>query len=144
MRDRSLLAAVVALLGLLTGLLTGVQQLLPILTRRGDRSLGILIPAIGLVMFAVTTIAVFAAGYWAGTRTDVEREYLEIALLFGLVGGAATLVGSLLVPFLGAGEAINDTPAIVFGSAAYTGFVQVFNFAITGIAGAAVATFRQE
>ena len=143
MRDRLPLAAAVALLGLLTGLLTGVRQFLPILTQRSDLPLRALIPAIGLVMFAVTTLAVFAAGYWAGTRTDVEREYLEIALLFGLVGGAATLVGSLVVPFFGAGDAVNDSLAIVVGSAVYTGFVQVFNFAITGIAGAAVATFRR-
>lgn len=142
MRDRLPLAVAVGLLGLLAGSLIRLKQLLPTLIQRNVLTVSIF-PTIGLVEFLVSPLALFAVGYWAGTRTDLEREYRKLGLLFGLVGGATTFLASLVVSLVGVADVVFHNPLEVVGFAVSTGFVQVFNFAITGIAGAAVATFRR-
>ncbi|WP_396611958.1 hypothetical protein ACH9L7_01350 [Haloferax sp. S1W] len=130
----------VALVGLVIGVVTAVQQFLPVVAHRNAVPLGALAMGMGVVSFLLSPVVVFLTGYWAGGRADIAAEYKSFAALFGLVGGVAALVG--FVP-----AAIAIVPAGEFelrlvGSGLYNVIVRGVDFAITGLAGGAVAHLR--
>ena len=140
MQHRTVLTVVVALLGLLTGALTGAGQLLPILVERTASSTGALAMGLSVVSFAVNPVVLLGVGYWAGTRVDVAAEYGGLLLVLGAVGGVATAVGYLAVVSL-AVSGVGAAGSLLFG-VGYNAVVQAVNFAVTGFAGAALAQFR--
>lgn len=134
--------AVAALLGAVAGVLSATQQFLPVVLHRPVTTVGVVLGAVSLVSILVSPVAVFAVGYWAGRDVDVASRYGRLAVTFGLVAGVASLVGYVVVAV---GVVAPDTgreALSILIPAAYTTVVRGLNFAITGLAGAAVAQFR--
>lgn len=142
MRTRRSLAAAAAVLGLLSGAVSAAGQFLPVLVDRADPSFGFLAVGMTTASFLLSTVLLFAVAYWHGTAVDVAAEYGSIALVVALVGGGASLVGFLVVGLLaaGPGEFVRATGILLSG--VYTVALRVVDFAITGIAGAAIGHFR--
>ncbi|MFC7046806.1 hypothetical protein ACFQH6_16615 [Halobacteriaceae archaeon GCM10025711] len=142
MHDNRPLALAGALLGLLAGALAATGQFLPVVLDRHPSNLGFLVMGTNVVSLLVSPVALFGVGYWVGTDVDVTTEWASIALVVGLVGGAATLVGYLVVALLSVRPDAGREITMIVVTAGYTAIVRVFDFAITGLAGAAVAEFR--
>ena len=150
MRTRQI-ALAVTLLGLLGGAVTAVSQFLPTLVNRSpaasglsgaptSASIGLLVAATSVVSFLLSPVLLFLVGYWAAGRADVPAEFTALAGVFGVAGGVTTLAGYLpVVVFLSPVTGFEPTFVV---SALYTAVVRGVDYAITGLAGAAVAHFR--
>ncbi|AHZ23550.1 hypothetical protein E6P09_14315 [Haloferax mediterranei ATCC 33500] len=138
MRTRQI-GLTVALLGLLIGVVTAVQQFLPVVAHRSAVSLGEMAIGLSAISFLLAPVFLFLTGYWAAGRADIPAEYTSFAALFGLVGGGAALVG-----FVPAAIAIIPSGSFeltLVWSALYNVVVRGIDFAITGLAGGAVRHF---
>jgi uncharacterized membrane protein len=135
------LVAVVAVLGIVAGLLAASRQFLPVIVNRAPTRIGLFFAATTLVSFLVSPVAAFAAGYWGGRRVDLPTAYGRFALTLGVVGGIGTLVGFAVVVAAVGPDSTRDL--VGFGLVGgHTALVRGVDFALTGLAGAAVAHFR--
>lgn len=139
MRTRSI-ALAVTLLGLLGGVVSAVHQFLPVIVDRNPASIGLLMATTSLVSFTLSPVGLFVVGYWAAGRSDVPTEFAALAGVFGIVGGVTTFVGYVPV-VVAVGPATGFEPTFV-ATALYTGVVRGVDYALTGLAGASVAYFR--
>ncbi|WP_411964145.1 hypothetical protein [Haloferax sp. YSMS24] len=152
MQTRSI-GLVVTLLGLLGGVLTAANQFLPTLLNRHpgaiglsgaptSSSIGLLVAATSVLSFVLSPVLLFLVGYWAAGRADVPSEFATLAAVFGVAGGVTTFVGYLpVVAFL---TPVTGTEPTFVLSALYTSVVRGVDYAVTGLAGAAVAHFRRD
>lgn len=94
--------------------------------------------------FLMSPVPIFVVGYLDGTVTDVATEYVVITLTVGLAAGGGILVGVLVVGLLVVvpEEGLGALGLLIPGTV--TGFLQVVNGAITGLAGAAVGHLRTQ
>lgn len=141
MTDSPPLAAPVAVLALAAGALSGVQQFAPVVLDLPVDRVGTLLFAVSVAGFLLSPVLVFAAGYWAGTRVHVPGEYGRVALVFGVVGGIASLVGYGAVVAVGVAPDAGDLGMVALSSL-HTTVLRAVSYAITGVAGASVAHFR--
>lgn len=135
------LVVVVAVLGTVTGLLAASRQFLPVILNRAPTWLGLFFAATTLVSFLVSPVAAFAAGYWGGTRVDLPAAYGRFTLTLGVVGGVGTLVGFAVVVPLVDPDSVRELAGLGV-MAVQSALFRGVDFALTGLAGAAVAHFR--
>lgn len=140
MADRPPLAPVVALT-LVASVAAAVQRYAPVLLDLPVSRVGATVFAVSVVGFVLSPVLVFAVGYWTGRRVDVPRAYPSVALVFGVGGGLATLAGFAAVLLVGVAPDASDLGMAAF-SATHTAVVRGVSYAVTGVAGAAVAHFR--
>lgn len=140
MADRPPLAPVVALT-LVAGVTAAVQRFAPVLLDLPVSRVTTAVFALSVVGFVLSPVLVFALGYWTGRRVDVPRAYPSVAAVFGVGGGLATLAGFAAVLLVGVVPDAGDLGMVAF-SATHAAVVRGVSYAITGVAGAAVAHFR--
>jgi hypothetical protein len=140
MADRPPLAPVVALT-LAAGVAAAVQQYAPVLLDLPVPQVSVAVFAVSAVGFVLSPVLVFALGYWTGRRVDVPRTYPSVAAAFGVGGGLATLAGFAAVLLVGVIPDAGNLGMAAF-SATHTAVVRGVSYAVTGVAGAAVAHFR--
>ena len=145
MRYHRPLAILSALLGGVAGVLSTSSQFLPRLLNQSALLIGVLLLGLQIVLFVISPVAIFVVGYWVSRTADVPSEYRSIALISGLVGGAAFIGGTLIV------VAFNNRMYPTEAVAGFGGFLLLLmyqalelgvKFAIASVAGAAVAYFR--
>lgn len=143
MRTRLLVLS--SLLGIVTGVISASRQFLPVLLDQPVSTIGLVFGVVSVVAFLVSPVGIFTLGYWAGSSADVDvaHEYGTLALAFGLGGGLGSLVGYAGVAGVGLGARGGAELLSLAVPAAYNTLVRVADFAVTGLAGAAVAHFRQ-
>lgn len=137
-------AVLVAILGVLAGVLAAVGQMLPLLLERPPERIGTIALVLGGVSFLVSPVAVLLVGYLVGGRVDVPDEWTRVAVTFGVVGAVASFAGALLVSFLVPIQPMRGSGRTVAGASGFNAIVRGVSFAISGVAGAAVAEFSAE
>lgn len=99
--------------------------------------------------FAVGTLAVFALGYWAGTRLELATACRSVAPAIGVGGAVGYVVGTLLL-LGGLGGMERADTGVVDGVGIGVGILlaqliaQGVRFAIVGFAGAALASLADD
>ncbi|WP_158057534.1 hypothetical protein [Halorussus halophilus] len=135
------ISAVVAAVGLVLGFAQSVGQFQQILNQE-LAVMGALALGIGTVSFLLSPVLVFSLGYWAGGKLDVPEHYDRLALVFGAVGGVAFLGGMLAVVLVASSELQSQHVGLLVVTSTYNAAIRAVDFAITGVAGAAIAYFR--
>jgi hypothetical protein len=128
---------VVAVLGLVTGLLDGAQIALPLAYDDTLPSVGTVVGVTRTGSFLASPLLVAATGYWIGGRVALAEQYVGLVVRFALAGAAAVFVGYLLV------FTIPGTPDVwrfplAAGVQSLFAFVEV---PLYGLAGGALAHF---
>lgn len=141
MQHRRTVAIAAAVLGVLLGAVPVGRLLLTRTPRVGPDTLLLPVVLAGGVLFLLSPVAVFALGYWSGSRIDLPESYLELAATMGVAGGVAALVAQLLGFAIGM-RSVDLLQVLV--PSLFNGAVRGVDFAVTGLAGAAVAHFRAD
>lgn len=140
MQQRTQVAAVAAVLGILTGVVSASGQFVRALFAGSPSSIWLVLVGTSVLAVLVSPVAVFALGYVSGRRNDVAAVWTEIALTVGLAGGVAFLVTYVTAVAAGVGVSRDLLTAAAAGT--FNAVVRTVDFAITSLAGAAVAHFR--
>lgn len=118
-----------------------IRQSLPVLLDVHLARIGPVAAGSTVVAFLLSPVAVFDAGYLTGTHTEVVDAYGGIALAFGIVR-VATFCGFPVVVLAGVAPAVERGAPGLSALAATRAVFRAADFAIAGLAGAAVAHFR--
>ena len=98
------------------------------------------------ISFVLGVVAVFALGYWAGTRFDLRARYRRFVATLA-IGGSVGYVGGLLAlvaPGVVSGElAVRDGPSLVTIVVVGRVLAVSIQFAVIGFAGAAFASLGE-
>ena len=132
------------LLGLLVGVVGRLQSMLPSLVPNpSPRSLLVPLFLLSAVVFAVSTLAVVALGYWANRRVSLPDDYARFGLLAGVAGGSGFLFGTVAVLVAVLSVSIADTPLFAVIRMGYNAVTKSISIGLLAIAGAAIAHFRE-
>lgn len=134
-------SAILAVVGVVLGAVQSAGQFQPVLNEE-MAALGAVVLGLRTVSFLLSPVLVFGLGYWAGGKLDVSEQYDRLALVFGGVGGLASLVGMLAVVLVVSGELQGQHVGLLVVTSTYNAAIRAVDFAITGVAGAAVVYFR--
>lgn len=132
--------ACVVTLALVLGVVHAMRSYLPLLLDFPIRTVSAAVLALNVVGYLLAPLAILGIAYWAGTRADVPREYGTIALQFGVLAAVCYPVGFAVVALVAAGNGDLLRFAVSVGLRA---LIQGTWFAVAGVAGAAVAHFRE-
>lgn len=128
---------VVAVLGLVTGLLDGAQIALPLAYDDALPSVRVFVGVTRTGSFVASPLLVAATGYWVGGRVALSERYVGLVVRFALAGAAAVFVGYLLVFTIPRTPDVWRFPL----AAAVQSLFAFFEVPLSGLAGAALAHF---
>lgn len=93
------------------------------------------------LLFVLAFIGVAGLGYWIGTRLDVSREYGTVFGSFALGGSIGYLCGMILVGAFFGTFSSEMGPLLGLSLVLMLTVVKAIQFALVGLAGAALAQF---
>ena len=132
------------LLGVLAGVISRLQSMLPSLIPNASvRSIQVPFLLFSSIVFAISTLAVAALGYWANRRVSLPDEYARFGLVAGVAGGFGFLLGTVAVLVATLPVSIADAPLLAVTSVSYSAVTKGVSIGLFGLAGAAVAHFRE-
>lgn len=132
-----------ALLGVLAGVTNQLRNALPeLLSYPSIRTLQFGFLVAGAVAFVVSTLAAVALGYWANRRVDLPDEYAPFGLVAGVAGGLGFLFGTAAVLATTFSGSVVNEPLYAAVNVSYNAVTKSISIGLFGLAGAAIAHFR--